>query len=278
MHFIIFSTFFKKILIIYLKCIIDLIMKILAIIGSPRKKNTYEFVKKIEEKINQIQKVDFDYLFLNEVNLEFCKGCGLCRNDENLCSIKDDAEFIRNKILKCDGIILSSPVYSYRETGLIKIFFDRFNYFHFRPFFLNKPAIILAITGSKGLDEVLNYLNFTAKSWGFTIIGKTGIAIGNYILNKSYKEKIDKKIEIISNNIIKHMINKKKKLINPSLNDLLLFKEKKELVFFIKNKNSQLYDFWDKNGWLNKDYYYNVKINLFKKILLKFMKFDLNKN
>ncbi len=54
-------------------------MKILAIIGSPRKKgNTYRIVSRIEESMKTRGEVKFDYPFLRDVHLELCQGCWQC--------------------------------------------------------------------------------------------------------------------------------------------------------------------------------------------------------
>ena len=42
-------------------------MKILAIMGSPRKRDSYQITRVFEEKLNALEKVEFKYLFLKEV-------------------------------------------------------------------------------------------------------------------------------------------------------------------------------------------------------------------
>lgn len=50
-------------------------MKILAIIGSPRRKgNTYKVVSLIEERMKALGDVEFSYLFLKDANLETMPG------------------------------------------------------------------------------------------------------------------------------------------------------------------------------------------------------------
>ncbi|MDI6856680.1 MAG: NAD(P)H-dependent oxidoreductase [Candidatus Thermoplasmatota archaeon] len=62
--------------------------------------------------------VEFKYLFLKEINLEFCRGCGDCMaKGEEFCAIKDDAPAIKKEILSSDGVIFVSPVYINQVTG-----------------------------------------------------------------------------------------------------------------------------------------------------------------
>jgi multimeric flavodoxin WrbA len=45
-------------------------MKILAVIGSPRKGNTYKVVQLIEQKMKELGEIDFEYLFLKDIGLK----------------------------------------------------------------------------------------------------------------------------------------------------------------------------------------------------------------
>jgi multimeric flavodoxin WrbA len=53
-------------------------MKILTIMGSPRKGNTYRAVRRIEENMKAMGDVEFEYLWLKDAGLAECKGCTVC--------------------------------------------------------------------------------------------------------------------------------------------------------------------------------------------------------
>ena len=102
-------------------------MKVLAIIGSPKKGNSYRITQQVENLLKSysrsenIGKVDleFDYLFLKETNLEMCTGCFACiPYGEDKCPLKDSRDDIEKRILASDGIILVSPVYSMNVTSV----------------------------------------------------------------------------------------------------------------------------------------------------------------
>jgi hypothetical protein len=67
--------------------------KIIVISGSPRKNgDTSKVVKQIVEQMSSKADIQFEYIFLREQNLEFCKGCMQCMSKgEEKCPIKDDA-------------------------------------------------------------------------------------------------------------------------------------------------------------------------------------------
>ena len=56
-------------------------MKVLAIMGSPRKKgNTYKVSRMVEESMKKLGKVEFEYVFLKDLNIKTCLGCQVCFN------------------------------------------------------------------------------------------------------------------------------------------------------------------------------------------------------
>ena len=48
-------------------------MKILVIMGSLRKANTYDTVQKIEQNHKKISNCEYEYIFLKDINLGLCK-------------------------------------------------------------------------------------------------------------------------------------------------------------------------------------------------------------
>ena len=114
-------------------------MRILVIMGSPRKGNTYRAVKKIEEYMRSMDNVEFEYLMLKDANLLQCRGCYVClAKGEEYCPCKDEAPLIEQKMHAADGVIFASPVYGMNVSALMKIFVDRFSYIFHRPRFLIK--------------------------------------------------------------------------------------------------------------------------------------------
>jgi multimeric flavodoxin WrbA len=86
-------------------------MKILVIMGSPRKGNTYRAAKKIEESMKAMGSVDFEYLMLKDADLSQCRGCFICfTKGEDHCPCKDDSPVIERKMHSTDGVIFATPV------------------------------------------------------------------------------------------------------------------------------------------------------------------------
>jgi hypothetical protein len=99
-------------------------MKILAIIGSPRKKGT---VSRLAEKVIEGAKTeghDTEIVNLYDFEIKPCIGDWACVH-LGKCHINDDFEALYNKVLNADIIILGSPVYWANISGVMKNFFDR---------------------------------------------------------------------------------------------------------------------------------------------------------
>lgn len=100
-------------------------MKMLIVLGSPRKGGNGEtLARKVAEAMEQGGST-IEYIRLNELSLRPCQGCGGCDKTGN-CVIKDDMTAIFQAVDDADRILLVSPVYFYGLSAQCKIFGDRF--------------------------------------------------------------------------------------------------------------------------------------------------------
>ena len=150
-------------------------MKVLVIIGSPRKGNTYRATERIREIVQEKVPVEWENVMLKDVHLEACRGCYQCfEQGEEYCSLKDDASLLEQKMKEADGVIFATPVYGFQVSSLIKLFIDRHGYLFHRPsLFRQKPFLTTA--GMVGNNDVLKYLNLVARIWGFDVAAQVGI-------------------------------------------------------------------------------------------------------
>lgn len=241
-------------------------MEILSIIGSSRRKSTLNAVKIFENELIDAGRNTFDYIFLNDFKLEFCRGCGLCVENENKCPINDDWMAIYERILKSDLVVFATPVYENHISALMKNFFDRFHFLGFRPLNKSINAIIIATCSFSGLRNTLKYMEWVIRSFGFKLIFKTGIQ--SYLINEN------KYIEILKEKIRNIEFGCK----NPGLTDLLIFNDQKDRILKIRGKYHSVYQYWMHNGWLEKEYYHDIKINPVISLLARILKKSYNRN
>jgi len=99
--------------------------KVLILSGSPRKGGNSDilcdqFAKGALEAGNEVEKIR-----VAEKKIAPCTGCYFCRNSGGRCALNDDMGDILQKIIDCDVLVLSSPVYFYSMCAQLKAVIDR---------------------------------------------------------------------------------------------------------------------------------------------------------
>ena len=99
--------------------------KVLILSGSPRKGGNSdilcdEFAKGAKKAGHQVEKIQ-----VAEKKIAPCTGCYFCRNNGGRCALNDDMAEILQKIIDCDVLVLSSPVYFYSICAQLKAVIDR---------------------------------------------------------------------------------------------------------------------------------------------------------
>lgn len=103
-------------------------MKIIAINGSPRKQwNTHTLLNKCLEGAKETG-ADTELINLYDIQFKGCTSCFACKlkgASASKCAMKDDLEYILQRICECDALILGSPIYFTSVTGEMKSFMER---------------------------------------------------------------------------------------------------------------------------------------------------------
>ena len=99
--------------------------KVLILSGSPRKggnsdKLCDEFARGASEAGNEVEKIR-----VVEKKIAPCTGCYYCKDHNGKCALNDDMGEILQKIIDCDVLVLSSPVYFYSVCAQLKAVIDR---------------------------------------------------------------------------------------------------------------------------------------------------------
>jgi multimeric flavodoxin WrbA len=121
-------------------------MKILALIGSPRKGGNTDIL--IDEILRSAVKNGHkaEKLYLYDYDILPCLDCCRCkRSDSNYnCALRDGMQKIYLRLEESGIIIFGTPVYWYGPTAQMKLFIDRL-----RPFIASRKLL-----GKKGLVVV----------------------------------------------------------------------------------------------------------------------------
>ena len=151
-------------------------MKVLAIIGSPRKGHTFALVQRLAELLRERGDVDVELVMLRDLDQKSCRGCYACQSrGEHRCPIDDGVDALVERMKTADGVMLASPTYTSNVSGLMKGFMDRLAWAAHRPPFLGKPAMLVTTASSftGGALRALSWFGYT----GFDVVAKVGWSV-----------------------------------------------------------------------------------------------------
>lgn len=124
-------------------------MKVVAINGSARKgQNTALMLQIVLDELRS-RGVETELLEITDCRINYCKSCNYCMTNPQ-CSIRDDIDYIAEKLLEAQGILLGSPNYFYNVSGQLKVFMDRTRWLHMtRPMLEGKVGGAVAVSGMR---------------------------------------------------------------------------------------------------------------------------------
>ncbi|MCX7920529.1 MAG: NAD(P)H-dependent oxidoreductase [Clostridia bacterium] len=241
--------------------------KVLAIIGSPRKGETYKAVCRFIEELNKVEQVQVEYIMLSRYAISDCTGCHNCiKKGEETCHENVKVHEIQDKIKNADGIILSTPVYNQHVTALMKKFMDYLTFLWHRPSMFGVKFFGVS-SGGGMFGPVFKYLKMNVESWGG--IWVDGLGVPHYdTLTEKFKDKVDEDIRAKARKFIKAM--EVKTLPRLNFSRLMWFNIWKMNAEAGKEDLKKDYEHWSKMNWFNTDYYYDVKVGILKRIAIKF--------
>lgn len=142
-------------------------ISVLLVYGSPRRNgNTDELMNKFEEGLIKNKNIEHSFLSIEKVivrNLKFspCIECRKCSiNGE--CAVKDEMQEVYGKLINCDFLAVSSPIFFTAVSGYLKSFIDRCQRFWILKYELKKQVIqkerkgIYISTAGSGSDTIFD--------------------------------------------------------------------------------------------------------------------------
>lgn len=152
-------------------------MKILVILGSPRKNGNSEIaVRTIADALTDHLVCDTEYIRVTTRKISPCIGCGGCEKT-GMCIVQDDMQELYEKVDETDILFLVSPTYFYGPSALIKAFIDRIQARWSRRYLLKSRI--------RQDDKRLGYLLSTAATRGKKLFD------ASILIAKSYFDAID---------------------------------------------------------------------------------------
>ncbi len=125
-------------------------MKILGLSGSERKLGNTEILVKEALMGAEEEGAQVEMLRLTDYKILPCDGLAPCVFGNTRCNLKDDFNFIVDKIFESDGVVLGSPCYILESTAVIKQLIDRAFSVNYRSEAKGKPATVIVPYATRG--------------------------------------------------------------------------------------------------------------------------------
>jgi multimeric flavodoxin WrbA len=149
-------------------------MKVVAIVGSPRKNGNTEQLASYTLKAIAEEGMDTEVISLAGKDIRPCNACMACK-ETGQCTIEDDLSPIYQGMKAAEGIILASPVYYGSCTALLKALMERAGYmsrFDGNPF-QGKVGGPLVVARRAGQNFTVSQINFWFYILGMVVPGST---------------------------------------------------------------------------------------------------------
>jgi len=183
-------------------------MKIVAILGSPRKGGNTETLLDLALGEAQEKGVLTNKIALRDKSIAPCDGCQACV-ETGKCVIEDDAQEIYQAMLESDGIMWATPVYFWSMTSQTKTLMDRTYALTFPKLQLaNKVGGFILVAGSRGCMNTANifhqyfaynHMFFAEFAWGYA--STKGEIKKNDFAIKMAREMVHQMIGLINANL-----------------------------------------------------------------------------
>jgi len=166
--------------------------KVVAFVGSPRKKgNTSDVVNQVLKGAESTG-AETKVYYLNEMNIRGCQSCMYCRKHEG-CTVKDDMTEVYEDIKTADSVVIGSPIYIHQVSAQTKLLLDRLypltdgdhkpRYGNKKLLFVYSQAAPLAVF----FRTYYRYMRNSLKAMGLIHTGDI-VATGSYELGKAAKQ------------------------------------------------------------------------------------------
>lgn len=151
-------------------------MKIVALMGSPRKKGNTDILADSFLEGAAVGGAESEKIYLNGLNMRGCQACLSCHKTGR-CSQKDDMQGIYAKLKEAELWVLATPVYWWGPTSQIKAVIDRlyaFDYGENRKSVEGKQAVLIGAFFDEAEEATPYMLGMLRASMAYLKVGIAG--------------------------------------------------------------------------------------------------------
>jgi multimeric flavodoxin WrbA len=160
-------------------------VKVLAVVGSARKKNTFSLTEAVIAPIKERKDVTIELIQLSSLDIKHCAGCDdYCKNTGE-CKTQDDMQKLYPKLKDADVLIIGSPTYFWNVSGLIKNFMDRCLPLYYQKALKGKKGAAVAVSEIDGQNRTLSAISGFFQLLGMKELGSVSIARGEDMVGEA---------------------------------------------------------------------------------------------
>lgn len=221
-------------------------MRIIGINSSPRKSesNTRRLVLAALKGASS-ESAETEYVDLCELDIGYCRGCGVCYQT-GMCILEDDFEELFERIMDFNGIVLGSPNYINSITAQMKTFLDRTaDAIHCRKW-EGKYGISVSTAGGSESEDVARYLNSTIQVLGAATVGYVGVDIMG---DEKRLNNAERRAEAMGAELAK-AIRERTRYPDQEIFQKEMRERMRQLIINNREQFSHEYEYWGEKGWL----------------------------
>lgn len=145
-------------------------MRILGIVGSPRKGGNTEILMREALRVARESGSTTEMFLMSEKNVAPCDACGTCF-EVGSCVVEDDMQELYGMLERADGVIFGSPVYFGSVSAQMKAVMDRMFALLGRRALKDKVAGALVVTRRVGAIQARSLLYSFCIAQGMIVAG-----------------------------------------------------------------------------------------------------------
>lgn len=108
---------------------------------------TDAYIKGLVEKGHSVTKV-----YLGNMRMEGCRGCGVCQRMGNRCAVHDEMQELYPLFATCDTLVMASPLYFWTITARLKSFVERLYAISVNDEYPVKETVLLMTAGDNNAN------------------------------------------------------------------------------------------------------------------------------
>ena len=130
---------------------------------------TDAYIKGLVERGHSVTKV-----YLGNMRIEGCRGCGVCQRLAHQCAVRDGMEDIYPLFAACDTVVMASPLYFWTITAKLKSFIDRLYAISVDDKYPQKDPVLLMTAGDDNdttFEQPIRYFRLLNQALGWNEVG-----------------------------------------------------------------------------------------------------------